>query len=124
MDNTEAIKELKEIIEDRKSYLVGDYDKTFDKHIQALEYAIRELENNEAEKFLNYLNKEKNELKKIINEIESKDEEMTLREQSAKYKAETSLEIISSIKCSVDNLKEYKELVRKKYQRNLDISAT
>lgn len=44
MDNIEAIKELKEIIEDRKSYLAGDYDKTFDKHIQALEYAIKELE--------------------------------------------------------------------------------
>lgn len=44
MDNTKAIKELKEIIEDRKSYLVGDYDKSFEKHIQALEYAIKELE--------------------------------------------------------------------------------
>ncbi len=44
MDNTEAIKELKEIIEDRKSYLVGDYDKSFEKHIQALEYVIKELE--------------------------------------------------------------------------------
>lgn len=44
MDNNEAIKELNEIIEDRKSYLVGDYDKSFEKHIQALEYAIKELE--------------------------------------------------------------------------------
>ena len=44
MDNKQAIKELKEIIEDRKSYLVGDYDKSFERHIQALEYAIEELE--------------------------------------------------------------------------------
>lgn len=54
MDNTEAIKELKEIIEDRKSYLVGDYDKSFEKHIQALEHAIKELERivqNEVSKY-------------------------------------------------------------------------
>lgn len=54
MDNTEAIKELKEIIEDRKSYLVGDYDKYFEKHIQALEHAIKELERivqNEVSKY-------------------------------------------------------------------------
>ncbi|MBS6501606.1 MAG: hypothetical protein KH415_08240 [Clostridium sp.] len=44
MDNKQAIKELKELIEDRKSYLVGDYDKSFERHIQALEYAIEELE--------------------------------------------------------------------------------
>lgn len=44
MNNNEVIKELEEIIEDRKSYLAGDYDKSFERHIQALEYAIKELE--------------------------------------------------------------------------------
>lgn len=62
MDNTEAIKELKEIIEDRKSYLVGDYDKSFERHIQALEYAIKELERTALEvpvqkQFLNKISK-------------------------------------------------------------------
>lgn len=39
-----AIKQLKDLIVDRKTFCVGDYDPIFDKDIQALEYAVNELE--------------------------------------------------------------------------------
>lgn len=45
MKREEAIKQLKDLIEDRKAFCVGDYDKVFDEDIEALEYAIKELEN-------------------------------------------------------------------------------
>lgn len=44
MNREEAIKQLKDLIEDRKAFCAGDYDPIFDKDIEALEYAIRELE--------------------------------------------------------------------------------
>ncbi|MDU5107160.1 MULTISPECIES: hypothetical protein [unclassified Clostridium] len=39
MKREEVINQLKDLIEDRKSFMVGDYDKD----VQALEYAIKEL---------------------------------------------------------------------------------
>ena len=44
MTKQEAISQLKELIEDRKSFMAGDYDECFEKDVQALEYAIKELE--------------------------------------------------------------------------------
>ncbi len=44
MNREEAIKQLKDLIEDRKAFCAGDYDPIFDKDIEALEYAIKELE--------------------------------------------------------------------------------
>lgn len=44
MNREEAIKQLKDLIEDRKAFCAGDYDSIFDKDIEALKYAIRELE--------------------------------------------------------------------------------
>lgn len=44
MKREEAIKQLKDLIEDRKAFCAGDYDKVFDEDIEALEYAIKELE--------------------------------------------------------------------------------
>lgn len=43
MNRKEVINQLKELIEDRKSFMVGDYDEVYDKDVQALEYAIKEL---------------------------------------------------------------------------------
>ncbi|MPN41361.1 hypothetical protein SDC9_188906 [bioreactor metagenome] len=44
MNRKEVINQLKELIEDRKSFMVGDYDEVYDKDVQALECAIEELE--------------------------------------------------------------------------------
>lgn len=44
MKREEVISRLEELIEDRKSFMVGDYDKCYDKDVQALEYAIKEIE--------------------------------------------------------------------------------
>ncbi|MGG7144831.1 hypothetical protein ACQPVP_15415 [Clostridium nigeriense] len=44
MNREEVIKQLKDLIEDRKAFCAGDYDPIFDKDIEALKYAIRELE--------------------------------------------------------------------------------
>lgn len=44
MNREEAIKQLKDLIEDRKAFCAGDYDPIFDKDIEALEYAVNELE--------------------------------------------------------------------------------
>lgn len=43
MNRKEVINQLKELIEDRKSFMVGDYDEVYDKDVQVLEYAIKEL---------------------------------------------------------------------------------
>lgn len=43
MKREEAINQLKNLIEDRKSFMVGDYDEVYDKDVQALECAIKEL---------------------------------------------------------------------------------
>lgn len=43
MNRKEVINQLKELIEDRKSFMVGDYDEVYDKDVQALEYVIKEL---------------------------------------------------------------------------------
>lgn len=43
MNRKEVINQLKELIEDRKSFMVGDYDEVYDKDVQALEHAIKEL---------------------------------------------------------------------------------
>lgn len=43
MNRKEVINQLKELIEDRKSFMVGDHDEVYDKDVQALEYAIKEL---------------------------------------------------------------------------------
>lgn len=43
MNRKEVIKQLEELIEDRKSFMVGDYDEVYDKDVQALEYVIKEL---------------------------------------------------------------------------------
>lgn len=43
MNRKEIINQLKELIEDRKSFMVEDYDEVYDKDVQALEYAIKEL---------------------------------------------------------------------------------
>lgn len=45
MKREEAINQLKDLIEDRKSFMVGDYDGVYDKDVQALECAIKELTN-------------------------------------------------------------------------------
>lgn len=44
MNRIEVINQLKDLILDRKSFCAGDYDPTFDRDIEALEYAIVELE--------------------------------------------------------------------------------
>ncbi|MGG7214018.1 hypothetical protein ACQPUY_10420, partial [Clostridium nigeriense] len=44
MNREKVINQLKELIEDRKSFMVGDYDDCYDKDVKALEYAINELE--------------------------------------------------------------------------------
>lgn len=44
MNKEEVIKQLKDLIEDRKSFCAGDYDPIFDRDIEALKYAIKELE--------------------------------------------------------------------------------
>lgn len=44
MNRKEVINQLKELIEDRKSFMVGDYDEVYDKDVQALEHAIKALE--------------------------------------------------------------------------------
>lgn len=43
MKREEIINQLKDLIEDRKSFMVGDYDGVYDKDVQALECAIKEL---------------------------------------------------------------------------------
>lgn len=43
MNRKEVINQLKKLIEDRKSFMVGDYDEVYDKDVQVLEYAIKEL---------------------------------------------------------------------------------
>ncbi len=78
---------------------------------------MNQQQDNEIEKFLDYLNKEEKELENIIMGIESKGEEMTLRERSAQCKAEISIEVINNIKCDIDKFKECKELIREKYQK-------
>ena len=44
MKREEVINQLKELIEDRKSFMIGEYDDCYDKDVQYLEFAIRELE--------------------------------------------------------------------------------
>ena len=44
MKREEVINQLKELIEDRKSFMIGECDDCYDKDVQSLEYAIRELE--------------------------------------------------------------------------------
>ena len=44
MKREEVINQLKELIEDRKSFMIGEYDDCYDKDVQSLEFAIRELE--------------------------------------------------------------------------------
>lgn len=44
MNREEAIKQLKDLIEDRKAFCAGDYDPIFDRDIEALKYAVNELE--------------------------------------------------------------------------------
>jgi hypothetical protein len=65
MNRKEVINQLKELIEDRKSFMVGDYDEVYDKDVQALEYAIKELTAQEVPvqeqlKTLEFINKELN----------------------------------------------------------------
>lgn len=44
MKREEVINQLKELIEDRKSFMIGEYDDCYDKDVQSLEFAIKELE--------------------------------------------------------------------------------
>ncbi len=44
MTREQAIEQLKDLVKDRESFCVGDYDVVFELDIQALEYAIKELE--------------------------------------------------------------------------------
>ncbi len=44
MNRKEVIEQLKDIRADRKSFMVGDYDEVYAKDVQALDYAIKELE--------------------------------------------------------------------------------
>ena len=43
MKREEILNQLKDLIEDRKSFMVRDDDGIYDKDVQALEYAIKEL---------------------------------------------------------------------------------
>lgn len=43
MKKEEVIGQLKELREDRRSFMLGDYDECYDKYVQALEYAIKKL---------------------------------------------------------------------------------
>lgn len=43
MKKEEVIGQLKELIEDRRSFMLGDYDECYDKDVQALEHAIKKL---------------------------------------------------------------------------------
>ena len=44
MTREQVIDQLKDLVKDRESFCVGDYDVVFELDIQALEYAIKELE--------------------------------------------------------------------------------
>lgn len=44
MTREQAIEQLKDLVKDRESFCLGDYDVVFELDIQALEYAIKELE--------------------------------------------------------------------------------
>ena len=44
MTREQAIEQLKDLVKDRESFCVGDYDVVFELDIQALKYAIKELE--------------------------------------------------------------------------------
>ena len=44
MTREQVIEQLKDLVKDRESFCVGDYDVVFEQDIQALEYAIKELE--------------------------------------------------------------------------------
>lgn len=44
MTREQVIEQLKDLVKDRESFCVGDYDVVFELDIQALEYAIKELE--------------------------------------------------------------------------------
>ncbi|CAM2079737.1 MAG: hypothetical protein NSGCLCUN01_03965 [uncultured Clostridium sp.] len=74
-------------------------------------------ERHEMDNFIEYLNEEENELKKFISEIESKGNEMTVREEKMKYGAETYIEKFNSMKFQINEFKKYREHLREKYQK-------
>lgn len=43
-DRQEVTNQLKDLVLDRKSFMVGNYDEVYDRDVEALEYAIKELE--------------------------------------------------------------------------------
>lgn len=43
MKSTEAIEQLKELIGDRNSFMVGDYEEYYEKDVEALEYVIESI---------------------------------------------------------------------------------
>lgn len=49
MNREQVIEQLKDLVQDRESFCVGDYDVVYELDIQALEYAIKELEKNSEE---------------------------------------------------------------------------
>lgn len=50
MNRKEVISQLEELIDDRRSFMVGDYKDCFDKDVRALEYAIKELKKCDSKK--------------------------------------------------------------------------
>ena len=74
-------------------------------------------ERHEMDNFIEYLNEEENELKKFISEVESKGNEMTVREEKMKYGAETYIEKFDSMKFQINEFKKYREYLREKYQK-------
>ena len=44
MNREEVIEQLKDLIKDRKSFMVGDYEPVYEQDIQALDLAIKALE--------------------------------------------------------------------------------
>nr|UVN04775.1 MAG: hypothetical protein [Bacteriophage sp.] len=45
MEKNEVIEQLKELISDRHSFMVGEYEEYYEKDVEALEFAIKTIEN-------------------------------------------------------------------------------
>lgn len=91
MKREEVVKQLKELIEDRKSFMAGDYDDCYDKDVQALEYAIKELERTAQEVPV----QEQLDLIEANNLLSKKFKEFASRDELSELELKKMLEIYS-----------------------------
>lgn len=70
-------------------------------------------EDHEIDNFIEYLNKEENELKKFIFGIESKGDKATIGEQSIQYEAKEAIAIIRQFKQRIKSFKDCKRKIKK-----------